>query len=530
MTSALYVQTRKEVRALLPWAVGVGLATVALALLAARHTGFPNIRYDSQLWIRVVYAAGLLTVAALSMGQEITHRTLPSLLMQPVDRRRLLWTKMTVLAAIATTLGVIGELTLPRESIWAGGEPRLMLVWGPAIIAVGLVPLLTLLSRKPLGGAVFSVVIPGLILAIAESLNPRLDDAHALTIAWYGTVIVSAFGLAALAYAFPRVETAGEDASPGSLLTRRAGEWSGVLTRTAPARRHWLWFAVTNELRLQQLTLVVSALFVGLGGIIVLLQRGETPYTGPGVGTLAALHGIFIAIIAGSRASADERHFGILATQALQPKAAWKTWTVKVMVTLSLALALSMALPWLFTLVDADVVRVYGRPRSWDYHPAAWWFGLERAYFASVVLTTIAALYVSSLSSNSLWALLACFPTGAACAAFAGAVLIPVQQWVVERYMDRVYTLFTPAMRASYQDPGWQVLRARMDVLRTFEQYTSVTFVAGLSLLLLYLASRNHRSLERGLAVVSRQIGTIALYLAAATALFVAVGRIAWWL
>lgn len=67
----------------------------------------------------------------------------------------------------------------------------------------------------------------------------------------------------------------------------------------------------------------MSALFVLLGGIIVLLQRAETPYTSLGVGALAPLHGIFIAIIAGSRASAEGRHIATLATQALQPKAAW---------------------------------------------------------------------------------------------------------------------------------------------------------------------------------------------------------------
>jgi hypothetical protein len=437
---------------------------------------------------------------------------------------------MTVLAVVAAALGVVGELMLPRGSIWSGGAPRLLLVWGPAIIAVGLVPLLTLLTRKPLGGVVFSVVIPGAILLVTEWLNPRLDEAHALTIAWYGTVIASAFGLAALAYAFPRVETAGDDRSPGSLFNRRVaqtGESSDVLTRTAPVKRHWLWFAVTNELRLQQLTLVVSALFVLIGGVIVLLQRAETPYTGPGVGALTALHGIFIAIIAGSRASAEQRHIGILAAQALQPKAAWKTWAVKVTMTLGLALVLAVALPWLFRLVDADAVHVRVGGYA-EVHPALWWFGLERAYFAGVVLTTIAALYVSSLSSNSLWALLACFPTGVACVAFAGTVLTPVRRWVFGTYMYAVWDLMTPAMRAS--DQGYQVYRARLDVFRAVEQYTSVTLVLGLSLLLLYLASRNHHSLERGRAVMIRQVGTIAIYLVAATALYVAAGRIAWWL
>jgi hypothetical protein len=436
---------------------------------------------------------------------------------------------MAVLAAITGTLSLVGDLMMPRGWI-AYREARFLLVWGPAIVGVGLVPLLTLLTRNPLGGVVFSVVIPGAILVVTEWLNPKLDEAHALTIAWYGTVVASTFGLVALAYVFPRVETAGDGRSPGSLLSRltaQAGASADVLARTAPVKRHWLWFTVTNELRLQQLTLAVSALFVLLGAVVVLLQRAETPYTGPGVGSLAALHGIFIAIIAGSRASAEERHIGILATQALQPKAAWKTWTVKVTMTLGLALALSLALPWLFRLIDADAVHVRVGGYS-EVHPALWWFGLERAYFAAVVLTTVAALYVSSVSSNSLWALLACFPTGVACAAFASTVLLPVQRWVFVTYMRAMWESMTLAARTSHM--GYEIYRARVGAFRAVEQYTSVTFVLGLSLLLLYLASRNHHSLERGRAVIIRQAGAIALYLLAGTALFVAAGRIAWWL
>jgi len=547
MTSALYVQTRKEVRALLPCAVGVGLATVALGVWAAQPNWLDptyqrrmlGYRLEERTWALVVYAAGLLTVAALSIGQEITHRTLPALLVQPVDRRRVLWMKMAVLAVIVSALGVVAELTLPRESIWAGGGSRALLVWGPPVMAVGLVPLLTLLTRRPLGGVVFAVVIPGFIFLVTERLNPLFKEPQAMTVAWYGTLIASAIGLAALAYVFPRVETAGDDPPAAAWSRRRSlpeAERMEVAARAVPSKRSWLWLTVKNELRLQQLTLVVSGLFVFLGGIVVLLQRSDSPYTGPGVGTLATLHGLFIAVVAGSRASAEERHLGVLPSQALQPKAAWRPWAVKVTITLGLALALSVALPWLFRFVDADRVLFTDiggtlHQGSWsDRHPADWWFGLELAYFAGVVLTTIAALYVSSLNSNSLWALLACFPTGAAIAALFGSIVVPMRFWLIRLYFSGIETLVTPAMRTNYRDPGWRIYFAKLRSLDTVERDLLIILTIGLSLLLLYLASRNHRSLERGRAVVIRQIGVIALYLAVATALFAAAGRVAWWL
>jgi hypothetical protein len=226
----------------------------------------------------------------------------------------------------------------------------------------------------------------------------------------------------------------------------------------------------------------------------------------------------------------------LVATQSLRPKAAWQTWTLKVTTTLVLALALSVALPWLFRFVDADRVLFTDiggtiHQGSWsDRHPAVWWFGLEREYFAGVVLTTVAAMYVSSLNSNSLWALLACFPTGAAIAALFGSIVVPMRFWLIRQLFSGLQTLVTPAMIGNYRDPGWRIYFARYRTLQGVEQYSMIILTIGLSGVLLYLASRNHRSLERGRVVVIRQIGVIALYVAVATFLFVAAGRLVWWL
>jgi hypothetical protein len=345
MTSALYVQTRKEVRALLPWWLGIGLATVAMSYVAMRGAKFPHFSYEQQAWAVMLYAAGALSLAALSMGQELTHGTLASLLVQPVDRRRVLWTKIAVLAVMVGVLGVVGEFVIPNSPQLKGPAARPLIVWGPVAVGIGLVPLLTLLTRKTMAGPVFGFVIPGLIYVITGRYDST-GGAGSLTATWYGTLVASTVGLLALGFVFPRAEVAGDGRAssnrPAPAETPAAPRVAGT---SHGRRRHWIWLSIAKELRLQQLTFAVSGLFVLFGAAIVIAQRMDPPYAGPGIGALAVLHGAFIAMIAGSRASAEERHLGVLAAQTLHPRAAWQQSFLKVGVTLSVVLVLASHSP-----------------------------------------------------------------------------------------------------------------------------------------------------------------------------------------
>ena len=84
--------------------------------------------------------------------------------------------------------------------------------------------------------------------------------------------------------------------------------------------------------------------------------------------------------------------------------------------------------------------------------------------------------------------------------------------------------------RYHYRDPALQIYFAKLRVFDAVERDFLIILAIGLSLSLLSLASRNHRSLERGGTLVIRQMGTIGLYLAAAAALFAGTGRLVWWL
>jgi hypothetical protein len=236
-------------------------------------------------------------------------------------------------------------------------------------------------------------------------------------------------------------------------------------------------------------------------------------YVGPTFGAVSLMHGGFIAVIAGSVASAEERHLGTLTSQTLQPIAQWRQWLVKAGATLGLSVLLAYGLPLAIMLLHQPA-----DPFVQD---------LEGEYVVGVLLAGIAALYVSSLSSNSLWALLACLPA-AAVSLLMGAGLDPLMRAVRRRSYLRTIELITPAMRESVQDPGWTTLRESLDLVRAAEAYTLIAVTVGLALLVLYLAGRNHRSLDRGASVILRQVALLVVYVAAGAFVYASCSSIVW--
>ena len=522
MTSALIVQTRKEVRALFPWTIGVAVATIALAELARRNAGFPNFRADQQVFFLMAYAIGVLTVAALSVGHELTHGTLAALLVQPVDRAKVLRLKLAVLTIALTGLGLLASTLIQHDYVLQGGViPRRLLIWAPVAAGVGLVPLLTMLSRRPLGGVVFAVTIPGLLLGVGEQMYPLHLGVQALEITWYGTLAASAFGLAALLVQFRRLQVAGDGRESASVSP-------AIVTRDVPktdyrptVRRPWVWLLIKKELRLQQMTLAVSGLYVlGAAAVMVLQERDLAHYVGPTFSALSILHAYFIPLIAGGVASAEERHTGTLAGQVLQPRDMRVQWAIKVMVTIGLTLALAFGLPALLMVAHKPVET----------------FRMESDFVLGISLVCTAAMYVSSISSNTLWALLGCFPVLGIAALVGGwgytFLRSMVRQWFLGPGIDSIYLNFPllfkdMAVRKAYFGPREVAYRDITFSLSVIQ----MGLILGFGLLVLYLAARNHRMLDRAATTVGRQILTVLVYAAAATTAYLAIARMAWsWL
>ena len=514
MSWPLLIQTRKEIRALLPWWLGVAATTVIVASLAARHVGFPGFRYEQHVWFVIVHTVGILAVAALSMGHELSHGTLPSLLAHPVDRRRVLSIKLAVLAAMVGTLGVVASLLFPSPYL-PSGAARLLLIWGPVAAGIGLVPILTILTRRPLGGAVFAAAIPLLILGVSGQFFPTSDDSPVWMITWYGTLVVSACGLLALLYAFPRLEAGGDGGSrpradAAALPDARAAGETAAAARPVP--RHWLRLLIAKELRLQQLTFAVSGLYVLASIVIAIAQADDPLYVGPTFYAISGLHGVFIALIAGSQASSEERQAGVIGSLMLLPKSATSQWIVKVAVVLGVAVVLAVGLPTL-------LMRILEPPDPFD---------VESEFVVGVILASVAAIYVSSLCSTSLWSLLACLPAAGVALLTAVAIIDPMFRAARRGFAATWVAAITPAMQANVQDVGWRALREDMNTVRTLEESFLMIATTGLALVTLYFASRNHRSLDRGVRRVVRQVLTLVLFTAAATVAHASISRIVW--
>ena len=191
MSGALAIQLRKEARALLPAWLGVA-AILTTALLLLPDQGSPRFKSHQESWVILIYALGVLSVSALSFGHELTHGTLSSLLVQPIGRLRVLGLKFVALVPAVLVLGILADRLFGDHLI--DGALRVLLVWGPVFAAVGLVPLITLLTRRPIAGIVFSTSLVGLVLTAANVVYPsRLGD-EAWSITSYGTVVMAALG------------------------------------------------------------------------------------------------------------------------------------------------------------------------------------------------------------------------------------------------------------------------------------------------------------------------------------------------
>lgn len=388
---------RHEARALWPtWAATAGVC------LAAGLVSQPR-------WVMPAYLAyfmGSVALASLAIGHEYIHGTLPALLSLPVNRRRLLFAKLLAVLPMLVTLAplalTIAPRTLPDERGIVEGALSL-------VTAVSVAPLLTMLCRSPLAGAVFAlgaagglhlaafgVVILYLKLAGLPGMPLQVLGDRILV----GLMIMSAVGGAIGGWRrFMKLEAIdgrGTDLSwPRWLRSSMALDDEQLI---APARRSQpYWLLVKKELRLQQMSMAAAAINV-LFWLAALGLAGDDAGSGNILATVAVLYGGLIAVVIGALASAEERHLGTLAWQTLLPIAAWRQFAVKTVVALMLSLLLGFVLPVLLARGELN------------FH----WL------LAAMVLSlTVGSFYISSFCSSGLQAVAVSAP-----ALFVVAVLL----------------------------------------------------------------------------------------------------------
>ena len=482
MTGArlLPLDVTKEIRALLPTWLAC-LTTIGAATIFTSGRALTGVTQATVVSAGVIaYILGCAALGGLSIGHEYSNRTLPLLLSLPASRRRLFTVKLTVLTAMLLGLSVLAMAGV-MERVLRGGLSDAAVVGLLSFLGgVFVAPWLTMVCRNPLAGAVFAIAIEGSMLAVGElvailaygaSLAHTGDaDRVKLAVASWGMLVICAAAAFASWRMFMRLE-----AIDGRDSHIRLPPWlRGPATMAAPGaargrRVHPIWWLARKELHLQQLTFVVAGIY--LLGWIAILRRGAVAggTLDPPLLLWTVMFGGVQAVLSGSLASAEERQFGTLESQVLLPMSTAKQWAVKAGMALGLTLVLAVGLPVLLGYLSASA----GALR------------IDPSYIGAVIVMAAGSLYVSSLCSSGLRALLMSLPVSLIVIVLFH-VLTSAPYWGLNAFgkLTRSGALSIERYEARLMPVVW------------------VVFVA----VALRLAFLNHRSSERGATRVWRQL------------------------
>jgi hypothetical protein len=435
----------------------------------------------------IAYVFGAVALGALSIGQEYTDRTLSLLLSLPARRKRLLFTKLCVLAAMLLTLAVVAYTLVFRDGFGPNSD-KLAASLLPALCGLFIAPWLTMACRSPMAGTVFTMVTPGVLvlpgLLVWLALDRPGSDAFTMAFLWRGMLGLCAIGAVASWRTFLRLEAIdGRGADVDVLLWLR--RWT-TATTAAPTltKRHPVWLLVTKELRLQEMTLVVAALYV-LGWLALTLLRPVGPDVGGVFSVLTIFYALLVGLLTGSLASAEERQLGTLESQVLLPMATAKQWAVKMGVVLGLAMLLAIGLPVVLAHLSPVI----------DAKPL-----VGRGLATVVLLLAAGSVYVSSLCTSGLWAVVTSLPAMVGAAMFSTVALIQVGN-AADMVWSRLFNVLMPSGVDVRRLASWWVV-----------YWLNLLFVAGFIGVALAFGLANHRSADRSAWRVWKQVILMAVF------------------
>lgn len=462
----------KEFRALLPaW------AAILAAVVGAAWGGYPAAA-------SAAYAFGCIVIGAQSMGHEYTHRTLAVLMSQPSPRGRVFLTKLATLASLLLALSAVAWMVLAsRGQLPPAVAAHRLMMWSPLLSGLLLAPWLTMICRSAIGGVVFSLALPGLVLVAAQvavatiqgGAGPSSDPLGLSLWSRAMPVIYATAGVLGWR-TFMRLE-----AMDGNGPDVRVPQW--ITARRQARRGRRLSILIRKELHLQHMTFVLVVLYV-VGWLTMFVLKLVVPAFGSfPLGPLTVLYLMLLSVLVGALASAEERQFGTLEWQLLLPMPAWQQWGVKAGVAIGLALSLGLGVPGAFWLVsggndDLALGVVWGRMAM------------------LVVLVTSCSLYVSSLCASGMRAMVWSVP-------------VVFASWWLVGLVDVAGGLVLPHLAGTDQT-AVAARVASVRAARRINDWLTLLFGAGYVVILLWLASANHRTLDLGLARVGRQAALIA--------------------
>lgn len=268
--------------------------------------------------------------------------------------------------------------------------------------------------------------------------------------------------------------------------------WLRAQTSSAAAerhvrRRHPFWLLLRKEIYLQQLTVIIVAIYIVMWVAVWALGHQTYERQPVPLQPLTMLYLGILSILIGSVASAEERQLGTLASQLLLPMAAWKQWTIKAATAVALALLVGIALPYALYAVI---------PPPDESVPVRLW----RDLLAVSLLTTL-SLYVSSLCGSVVRAMVVSIPVVVGSALYTGAAA------------ELMAGIAIRAVRAATVPESNRVRVLRRMAMERRMQYALILAAIVTIALLLRFAFVNHRSGEHRPGKIVIQVTVLLLAL-----------------
>lgn len=508
----------KELRQQLP---GCLMAFVLPGVMVVAGLSYEPMFGTLLSWVQNVCLIGCLVVASATFGAEFEQRTMAGFLTQPIPRSSLYRQKLGTLAVlIAFAVLNLELILLPIMGNPRGNSPSLDpnvgimtgLDFGLMALAIFCTtPFFTLVTRSTLAGAIFTIAVPLLLMAMGlliDTIGSRVlgyPSAYVLP-AWFrearihlGIYFLACAWLGWRQFALLQVRDAGGGQGGLHALSMPTDRWLAAIVPTGGIGQ-----LVRKELRLHVVPWLVSGIMVGLWALLMVIRRVATDddtvriLTDPqGPMILAGMMAVLIILVSGSACVAEERQLGTLDWQLTQPLTLARQWRVKVVVALGLALTCGVILPTV-------LLRVMFGPELFPITADSGWKLAIAAYAALVLLIHTVAVYASSFSRSTMKATAAAIGI----AAGVGAVLVPVVVFVGFRTDSMMAAMNGRAEESRLEMPAWV---PDQEVIHGLMIGGVAVLVVAFLVLLRHFGFRNFRGAGVSRATVVRQLGVLTL-------------------
>lgn len=391
---------RKEIRSLAPSFV----LAFALALsfwLLPEGSSNSNLRFLRQIPL-IGCPAFLLMMSLNLFGREITSGTFASLLVQPMERSRIWWTKVLILlGGLVLIAAVWGFSMIFAPAFDAPTETRSFILLFAVLASFTLASgaLWTVLLLRHVGIAFWiTLLIPmALFVSIASWFHGNIDSQALAVIG----LVLTVYSIAGFLFAW-RLFLRAQDLewSSATIQIPQGQIFSRVFGRFNGKRRHRPFRAILlREFQFHQSQLVIASGLALLHlGVIGVQTFGHGFKEHPSVEFVLNqfwMLWLFMPLLIGGAAVADERKMGTLEGELCLPARRITQFSVKLLIVIGLSLLLGFGMPLL--LEGSRILPVFPGNHL-KFLPAA-------AFGLAVIALGATAFFFSTLSRNTLQAL-----------------------------------------------------------------------------------------------------------------------------